>query len=1294
MSGMNHPARLPSVTASEKQSLSCSGGKSPRPNRRPRSWGFVGALALLAMAVQTLPGCVGGKRPAESPVESLRRDASASADSKLVERWLAAELLEPKGQPKEAKRARERLLQLGGPITARGELALALDDHFHGRLKTAPDRYLRAVEKARLDNQDPEAETIAWTAVRYAMDLKRSDPKLWEHWKDWVTRALSEPMHIGWRARGELADWSVNETIREGSAAAEESVNERLAREFGCVSELRLAGPFGHGANRDLYRSFPAELPGPWPQRWPAELGIEIPPSVLVAERNGCLFNSKEPVDDGVFYVETYVDLPVARDLVIAVQGVRSLLIDDYPVLTRDTRIFGVWPKFGVRVRLEAGRHRVLGRLTSAVTSIRIVDPSGRPAGVATSTDAGAPYAIKKPELGPDPNVLVSFVDRGKVKEPSEPLLRFAAASLAEEEGQSDVASVLIEPLITDTEHATGTSLLLAARFAEQDPLFQESQMRDIVRALHEKAEAHDPGLWEPALALALFKAEQAGAKEAVATIEKLSNAHPEVPGVIGSLVRLYRQLGWEPEYQAAVARMLGFFPSDPAALAAGVELFDARGKWDEADDLVRRIRELDGDNEIALNRALAREDWKEAIAELERLRRRRPDRKDIIERISDVMERGGDVEQAYRQLASVLAKRPKDAGVRRSIADHELARGQKDALRRAIIDAVQAGAETDALEEALDLTEGMTDLEPFRMQAEPLIAAFEQSGRELPGTAARVLDYAAFWIRADASSYMLEHEIVHIQSAEAIREFAEYHPPQGRILHLRVIKPDGRTFEPEIVPSKPSVTFPHIEIGDYIETEVIVRYNGDGQHGHTYLGHSWFFREEKLAYDRSELVIVSPANRPLTVESRANAPEPRVEKRDGLVIYRWRVDGSPAASSEPYRPSAREVMPNVRVGWGADFSLRLREFLDLTAVATPVDPRIKKIAQRLVEGAPNRRLEKARRLYHFVVENVENGEEMDGRRIITGRTGNRWRGLVELCRALDIPYAFGVAKNRLQPPPAGPFDKMNEYGELVLRVGKPPETAELTIGEKFTPFGYLPPEIRGAEVYMLDSDPPKLGRLSQGVTTDVFNTALTGRLERDGSATLEISQIFTGKVAIVLRNIIATAPEGQLRSFVEGKLIAPALQGARLIKFDFGPREKSDEPLVLKTRVEVPRFAEKIGNALVFSAPFTPRLQALGALATRETPMILDDSSDQSLAVELELPTGASVKGLSAERHFTSEDRDVSIKDRLEKGKLVLERRTKIPAGRVPLEEYPKFATFTRDAGAALAAEIRVELK
>jgi tetratricopeptide (TPR) repeat protein len=1253
---------------------------------------FVAVVVISLALPLALEGCHPSAKPSKTAVEALREQAANSSDVLTLERWFAAELLEPKGRGSEAAKARKRIEELGGPKSTRGELAFALDDHFHGRLKAATNRYLKAAVKARLDNTDRESDALGWAAVHYALELKRNDPDFYAHWKEWIDKAVWEPLALGWRARAELTDYWLSELDRDGVRPGELSRLERSAEQFGCAKNLRIAGPFGHGAGRDLQRSFPAEKPGPWPLRWDPEPGIDQSPAQLKTERNGCLVEATDPPGEGIYYAETFLELKEPRDLIIAFQGARSVFVDDYPVLERDTRTFGIWPKFGVRVRLQAGRHRLLARLNSAQSSIRIVEPQGRPGRIETSTDGSAPYSIHPPEIVGDPNVVSRYVHGGNVRIPTDPILRFAVASLAEEEGQSDVASLILEPDVAKPDEATGIALLLAARFTEQDPLFAEGQSRDLIHALHEKAKIRDPELWEPALASLLFQAEQSGPQEVIKPLEALAKAHPEVPGIIGSLVRLYRQLGWTVLYQQSVERMLLAFPKDPDALANAIELDDSRGKWPESEALVKQLLELDGDNEIALRRALAREDYPTALAELKRLGERRPERKDIAERTKDVLERSGDLKEGFERLAALLVKNARDTGARHSMADYEYAHGRRDALRHAIVDAIEADGNTDSLQEALDLVEGMTELEPFRLKSDAVIKAFESSGRALPGTAARVLDYAATWIHADGTSRMLEHEIVRIQSAEAIRDFAEYQPPQGLLLHLRVIKPDGRTLEPQPIPSKPTVTFPHLEVGDYIETEVVVRYEGDGQHGKTYLGHTWFFREEKLAYDRSEFVVISPERRPLTIEARGGAPKPVVEKRDGLVIHRFRVDSSPAAPSEPYRPSARETLPNVRLGWGADPMYRLREFMDATAILTPMDPRIVRIAKRIVDGATDKP-EQAKRLYHYVMNNVEEGEENDGRQIIMGRRGNRWRGFIELCRALEIPYAFGIAKNQLAPPPAGPFDAMFEYSELFLRLGDANHPLDLTIGEKFTPFGYLPAEIRGAQGYLLDGESPKAVTLTQGSTVDTFNTVIRGRLRADGAATLDVEQTLTGKPAIMLRNIVASAPQAQLKSFVESRLIAPALQGARLIDFDFVQSDKSDEALVMKSRVEVPRLADRVNHGLTLGVPFTPRIGALGSLASRETPMVLDDSSDQRQLFELELPEGATVPNLHGNREFKHENLRVTFKDRLEKGKLVLERRTVLPAGRIAVEKYEQFATFAREAGGALGAEIRIVL-
>jgi hypothetical protein len=109
----------------------------------------------------------------------------------------------------------------------------------------------------------------------------------------------------------------------------------------------------------------------------------------------------------------------------------------------------------------------------------------------------------------------------------------------------------------------------------------------------------------------------------------------------------------------------------------------------------------------------------------------------------------------------------------------------------------------------------------------------------------------------------------------------AEHPRLPGLPLHMRVIKRDGRTLEPELVAGKPSVTFPHLEVGDYIETEQVVSEPGDGADGTFYLGPHWFFREENVAYARSEFVVISPVGKELIVEVTGDVPAPQREDRD-----------------------------------------------------------------------------------------------------------------------------------------------------------------------------------------------------------------------------------------------------------------------------------------------------------------------------------------------------------------------------------------------------------------------------
>ncbi|HVW25185.1 MAG TPA: hypothetical protein VHC69_07415 [Polyangiaceae bacterium] len=1242
--------------------------------------------ALLLLTSFLVASCAARGAPPKQPsMEDVRRSGEATGDAETAGAWLLRELISPGGDAKRALRARAKLdaLRGGGMIAS---LARAFDDAVHGRIAAAAEHYMETVRAAR-DSQDERAPLIAWFAASRAVAYSDEAPDLFHEWHGFVEDVLREPRWAGWRARSELVEWRIDEAWADG----DEDVDRRVVELYGCLTSARLAGPFGRGAPADATRVFPPEQPGPWPYRWEPEPGVAKAPRRLKTEARSCALSSDERPGEGIYYVEAAFDVAEDRDLLLSVQGALAVRLDDALVLDRDVREWGVWPRFGVLLHVKRGHHRIVARLGEPSTSIRLLRPDGTPSGITASQDADAPYLVTPPEIIGSANVLERFIENGDVVDPGDDVTRLVAAFMAHVESSDDVASVLTAPLIEKVDRAAGAALSYAAVFADEDPIFESSQASDLVRELHERAAKKDPALWASRLSLAVGLAEKKGAEEAVPELEKLSREFPGVPDVLLALGRVYGELGWQAEHSRAVKELLARFPNNLGALHAAIDVYDAEGDTKTGDELVARIQRLDRDDDIVATRALGREDFAAAITELERLAKQHPERKELAERIFETKVRQGHVSNLWKKLEAAVEKEPTNARARLELADARYASGDERALRHALADAVEAGANPGALSSAIDLVEGSTELEPYRLNARDIIAAYEKSGRSMPGTAARVLDYAALWVRADGSSRMLEHEIIRLQSAEAISTFAEHRALEGLVLHMRVIKKDGSTLEPEFVSGKPTVTFPHLEVGDYIETEQVVFTPSEG-HGVMYLGPRWFFREENVGYARSEFVVISPESRDLVVETTGTVPTPTIEHHDGLVTRRWRVDESPAAPTEPGSAPITEFLPSVHIGWGVTLPRRLEAVSDALAQTTPVDPRIARIARHIVEPLPPKdEIGRAKRLYRWLLDNVEAGDESDGRRVIIGKRGNLWQGFKMLCRAVGVHVRYAVAKSRLAPPPEGPLSEATVYSQPVAAIETGHETAWLTLGNKYAPFGYVSADLRGMPAYFVEGARERTTVPDRG-SEDGIAFSGAGQLDATGGLTLDLVEEFRGKIAMALRRGLSQVPEQQLQEALESNLLAQTLHGGSLLKYDIEHRDDLDAPLVIRMHVKVSRFAQQSGKGLVIVPPLAPDLGRLATLPSRQTPLLIAETLRRTISLDITLPKGATVSTPAA-ANLEESDRRVLVQDSFAAGVLRLRRTIDLPAGRVQPAQYPRFAAFAERADDALSRAIQVNV-
>lgn len=1267
--------------------MKARGRGAPRAAR----WSAARWTGVLLLAAVVLIGCQRIESPAGSwSWGDLRSTGRRSNDGETVGRWALSEMLAPGGSADSAAFARKRLETLAHDGMW-SSVACGIYDETHGQEQSAAESYV-ATLRSSARSGDEAAPLVGWFAARRLLGLRTSTTDFYANHRPALDGLLSKPGHLGWRAVAELEEWRAAEVYEKAEKTGDTYDADVRAR-AGCAANVRLAGPFGHGGALDRLRSFAAEAPAPWPVAWAADPMRGSIPRTLTVKQSRCLVVADEQVQDGVFYAETFFSTQGEREVVVAVQGAVAIWIDDAQVLSRGVENWGSWQRFGAHVAVGGGRHRLLARVLAPATSVRLLNPDGTAADVGTDADAHAPYALAGPRVLADLNPLEAIVRAAATgSRAGDPVSAALAADAAHGEQMDDVASTLLEPFV-EPQDAAAIALQMASEFVMGDPALAEDARATRSRALRERALARDPRLWQARLLEILDTAEQHGLSDSVDPLRDLASQVPGQPEILERLANLYGRLGWRGEKARALAELAQRFPDDVSALREYLEALDEDGPASKADAIAARIKKLDPDAEVELDRALLRRDYKEAIAELRKLEKRRPERKEIAGRIAEVLTRSGDPSSAAAEIEKALAKHPRDARARFRLADQAYAKGDTAALRSALAAALQAGAPSAELRAAIDLVEGATNLEPYRKDGRAVIRdfeAWEKDGHHMDGTAARVLDYAAIWVHDDGSSEMLEHEIQRIQSQEAINSESETEPPNGLVLHLRVIKPDGHVLEPEPVAGKPTLTLPHLEVGDYVELEHITPQAGDGAHGHQYGSPHWFFREADKGYWRSEFVVVTPGEKQLEIETRGNVPAAQTRHLGTFVERRWRVDLSPPAEVEPDSPPITEFLPSVRVGWGISLDATLARLVDLAEDDTPLDPRLRAKAFSIVAGVSARATdERARRLYRWVVDHVQDGKETDGRRVVTGGSGSRQSAFRYLLRLIGIDSQLALAKNRLAAPPLGKLSEVEEYDALVMRFTTDQGPRWMTVRDKFAPYGYVPAELRNQPAIVLTREMTRDTVRSQE-TVDGVTYEGRATMRGDGSASLDLVLTFNGNRAIAWRTALDRIAQARRYDFVERELVAPSFDGGHVREMKVDGVDASDRPLVMQLRVEVPHLAKVEQGHLAMRPPFAPSLAHLAALPERHTPLLRSTSWHTEVRLRVLLPEATPAPGQLPQGELRYGDAVVAAKDMASGRAIDFERVVDLPAGRVhPGEEYAHWQKFVRDADALLTRDV-----
>jgi tetratricopeptide (TPR) repeat protein len=1272
-------------------------GEGVKGPKRPK-----GERALLLLA---LAGCAGVVGPPRGRLE----------DAPGLRGWQAAVA----GRPVEAVHAfDERLVAAPDDLLARfGRATLAFD---HGEVATALDDYAGVVATAaRLLEKDRAASSpdAAWAALvapvaaARARSLHAEVGPLRRAHAEAILLAPETAASLPWQGRFELAHLSELAARRRGDAEG----LERDARARGCAAEVYDADALGPMPHLDLDTA--KELPAP--ATWAPLLAT------------GCRLSlSARTGRPGAERLRAAIEVPRGTyDLILDYDGEARVAVDGGPAVHHGSELTA-GPRVGAwTLSLPAGRHELEIRLATQAGraelalmvsprapggAARFVDP--RTGGQATR--AGVLAAVE-PAAGPGS----SPTDGAAAA-----LRDYCLGYLAEARGAVEDSLALGARLAARRGFSTG--LALAATIARGDPTRPSSFTRDAGRAALRAALTADEGNARAWQDLAAVELEDDHLREAIAAARSAARTAPRwwMPEQVLSHALRARGLEWDADRAldraAEVGGAVTSIADAPCLLLDALRRrADERRALDQRARLEKAVAACDAESQARIDPLRARGELGAAEQALRAALRLAPDRDDLSADLVDVLLAAGKGDAALAELSRLVDREPTDPMLRLRVADAQVAAGKRDAaletVRRALAlrpDAVEVRRAARALGLPLPL-------DAHRLDGVQVIRAFEASGRRYAAPAVVVLDRTVSYVTPEGAQLTLTHELVRVQSKDAIDRWAEVEvPPGAEVLTLRTHKPDGTTREPEEIAGKETVSAANVAIGDYVEWETLETRPASMAFSPGFLGERFYFQSFDAPLDRTELVLVTPASMKVELDRRAGAPAPReTVGADGLRVQTFAATNVPQLFAERAAVPAIEYVPSVRPSCGVSFAAWTRYVREQLYGTTRSSPALRARAEMLAKASGAQKGDRARlaaAVVKWVTENVDAVDDLRDPATLTlarGR-GNRLALMLALLRELDVPARSVLARSRLvaETDAAAPVQELDDFGDSIVEIDLAPDRHVWVDPRlRYASFGYLPPSLDGARTLALGDGHFGVAR-STG-TADHRSVDVTIRLDEQGGGVAVATEELTGWPALEWAELIERfgADRARLRQDFEQRWLGVQFPGARLRELDVDVARTArpgEAPRAGVARVRYsfvsPQLAVRSDHEMRLLPTFF-RSQPGRRFATeprRSTTLVLGFDVPFHLTATLELPRAADLvepeEEAGAARRVERKGAYSFVEERrLRRGGpggevLVLTRDATLPLSRVAPGEYAGVAADLRRVDGLEQREIRIRLR
>jgi cellulose synthase operon protein C len=1046
---------------------------------------------------------------------------------------------------------------------------------------------------------------------------------------------------LPWQARLELARLFDRAARRAGDANA----LERGATGRGCAREVFEAGALGLLPHLDLDRPTGGRPASEWR------------PVIASGCRLSLVARDGRP---GAQILRAAIEVPEGTyELLLDYEGEARVALDGGALHPHGSETRSGPRVTAYRARLSAGRHDLEVRVAtqggraelalmlspvgpSPGVSARFVDP--RSAAARRTGAVGVLEAL--PSLPASPSLAPAgpgTPDAAGVAEGAGALIDYCLAVAAERVGDADQALTIATRLERRPRFASGLSL--AGVLARNDPTRPAGFARDAGRGRLRAALAVDPGVARAWQTLAAVELEDDHTREAIEAARQATRAAPGwwAPELVLAHALRSRGLDWDADRALDRAATKGGPPGDAPCLLVEALLRRA----DDRRDLVAQARledvlaACDAESEIRIDRLRTRGDLAAVAAALRAALRLSPDRDDLAGDLAQALWASGHRAEALAELSGLVAREPHDAFLRVRLADAQAAAGQAGAARQTVRAALGIRPDAAEVRRAARAMGVPLPLDDYRIDGRATIKAFEASGHKYAAPAVVVLDRSVARVFADGVQMALTHEIIRVQSKDAIDRWGEVEvPPGAEILTLRTHKPDGTTREPEEIAGKDTISAANVAIGDYIEWETLETKPASGAFAPGFLGDRFYFQSFDAPLDRSEYVLVTPVAMPVHLDRRAGAPAPQQRTGpDGTTVTTFATGKMSQLFAERAAVPAIEYVPSVRAGSGLSFQAWTRYVREQIYGTARSSPALREFAWKLAadaKAAPGDHARLGAAIVKWVTENIEAADDLRDPATFTlarGR-GNRLALVLALARELGVSVRPVLTRSRLVAEASAPtpVEELDDFSEsiAVLDLGTAAAPVAVYVDPRLrhAAFGYLPPSLDGARTLALTDG--RFGIARSTATADHRSVDVTIRLDEQGGGVAVATEDLTGWPALEWAELVDRlgADRSRLRQDFEQRWLGVQFPGARLRDLDVEVPKDAPGAGVVRVRYSFvsPQLAVKSDHEMKLQPTFF-RSQPGRRFATepqRSTTLMLGFDVPFRMTATVELPHAA----------------------------------------------------------------------